>query len=129
MMSSVRLKLVTPPTSSVSHSFSPLVVMRGWVVSLLPTAVNDLRKVLAALRSLVHWFNLGLELGLHHSTLECIQQEQRERVGDCRREMLTAWLRQRDKVLEVGVPSWRVLETALRRMGEIEIAEELCREL
>lgn len=89
------------------------------------TAVDDLRNVVRPLRDLVGWINLGIELGLLQPTLESIQHEQHNRVADCRREMLIMWLKQSDNVADVGHPSWQVLKTALRSIGESTIAEKL----
>ena len=36
-------------------------------------------------------------------------------------KMLAAWLKRQDSVLKVGVPSWSVLQTALREIGENEL--------
>ena len=47
---------------------------------------------MVALNPIVKWFDLGLHLGLSHATLETIEIERRERVEECKREMLVAWL-------------------------------------
>ena len=57
------------------------------------------------------WFNLGIQLGVPHYTLEAIEIERRERVADSRREMLVAWLKGQG-----GEPSKQLLETALRNI-------------
>ena len=54
---------------------------------------NHLRYLIVALKSVVQWFNLGVHLGVETTTLEKIKIEERERVEDCKREMLIAWLR------------------------------------
>ena len=71
---------------------------------------------------LTKWRDLGLELGLHYSTLEKIRSQQRDNIDDCKIDMLSAWLRQQDDVSQRGVPSWSVLQAALRKMGENELA-------
>ena len=91
----------------------------------LPAAIDDLRDVLHVTGSLVRWMDLGVELGLSYPTLKTIEVEQRERVRECLREMLVAWLKKKDNVSKVGEPSWRALKTALRSIGEEDIADKL----
>ena len=58
-----------------------------------PTDVDShLPLLMVALNPIVKWFDLGLHLGLSHATLETIEIERRERVKECKREMLVAWL-------------------------------------
>ena len=64
---------------------------------------------------------LGLQLGLHFTTLERIENDH-NRTDKCKMMMLAAWLRQQDSVFQAGVPSWSVLVAALRSMGENELA-------
>ena len=54
---------------------------------------SHLRYLMVALEPVVQWFNLGVYLGVKTATLEKIKIEERERVEDCKREMLIAWLR------------------------------------
>ena len=91
----------------------------------LITAENDLCDVLTAIRDLVHWKELGLQLGLLYSSLEKIDLEQRGRIDSCKINMLSAWLQQQDNVSQKGVPSWSVLRAALQRMGEHELANRI----
>ena len=74
------------------------------------------------------WKRLGLELGLHYPTLTKIRSDQHDQTDDCKMEMLSAWLNQQDCVLQKGVPSWPVLQAALRRMGENELADKIRRD-
>ena len=75
------------------------------------------------LKSIVAWKSLGLALGLLYPTLQKIERAQRGNVDDCMLEMLAAWLQQQDNVCQNGaVPSWSVLRTALRSIGENELA-------
>ena len=39
--------------------------------------------------------------------------------------MLAAWLQQQDNVIKKGIPSWTVLQTALWKIGENELADEI----
>ena len=69
------------------------------------------------------WQSLGLELGLLYPILKRIKKEQHGDISDCMMEMLAAWLQQQDNVSQVGTPSWSVLQTALRNIGENELAD------
>ena len=91
----------------------------------LPAAIDDLRDVLNVTGSLVRWIDLGVELGLSYPTLVAIEVERCKRVDDCRRDMFAAWLQMRDKVSTVGEPSWWVLKTAMRNIGEEDIADKI----
>ena len=78
--------------------------------------------MLKAVSELTRWRSLGLQLGLHYSTLDKIRSQQRDNIDDCKMEMLSAWLRQQDDVFPNKVPSWSVLRAALRAIGENELA-------
>ena len=39
--------------------------------------------------------------------------------------MIAAWLKQQDNVSKIGVPSWSVLQTALRNIEENEAANQI----
>ena len=78
--------------------------------------------VLAVIRDLNDWKELGLQLGLLYSTLNKIETYRRGNPSECRIDMLSAWLQQQDNVSQKGVPSWSVLRAALKRMGEHETA-------
>ena len=78
-----------------------------------------------SLKNLVDWQSLGLELGLLYPTLKRIKKEQHGDINDCTMEMLETWLQQQDNVTHKGVPSWSVLQTALRGIGENELASEI----
>ena len=90
----------------------------------LPADIDDLRKVLLALHDLNEWSMLGLQLGLHFSTLEKIENDY-NRTDKCKMMMLAAWLRQQDSVSQTGVPSWSVLVAALRIVGENGLASRI----
>ena len=94
-------------------------------VVLLYTGIADLFEVHTFLRQVVNWMNLGLALGLFYPTLQKIEGQQHHVVDDCMREMLAAWLQQQDNVSQHGIPSWTVLQTALRKIGENELANEI----
>ena len=94
-------------------------------VVLLYTGIADLFKLQTFLKQVVNWKNLGLALGLLYPTLNKIEKEQHDRVDDCMREMLAAWLQQQDNVSQHGIPSWTVLQTVLREIGENELANEI----
>ena len=63
------------------------------IYSLYYTGDVALPYLMTALKHVYDWFNLGMYLGVPHATLMEIKIEQRERVVDCKREMLVAWLR------------------------------------
>ena len=95
------------------------------VVVLLYTGIADLVDIKRALKNLVDWISLGLELGLLYPTLRKIDEDQRGKTDRCVMEMIAAWLQQQDNVSKKGVPSWSVLQTALRKIGEIQLADEI----
>ena len=92
------------------------------LVVLLYTGIADLFRVQTFVKHVVNWKNLGLALGLLYPTLQTIKIEQHERKNDCMREMLAAWLQQQDNVSLHGIPSWSVLQAALKNIGENELA-------
>ena len=71
------------------------------------------------------WLSLGLRLGLLHPTLKKIETDNHGKVEQCKTEMIAAWINRQDNVLQVGVPSWSVLQTALRKIGENEVANQI----
>ena len=91
----------------------------------LITAENDLCDVLAVIRDLNDWKDLGLQLGLLYSTLNDLETYRHYKPSECRIDMLSAWLQQKDNVLQKGVPSWSVLRAALQSMGEHETADRI----
>ena len=91
----------------------------------LPAAIDDLFEVKMFLKNLVDWQSLGLALGLLYPTLEMIAKEKHGDIGECKMKMLAAWLQQKDNVPQKGDPSWSVLQGALRRMGENELADKI----
>ena len=78
-----------------------------------------------AIKNLSDWQSLGLALGLLYPTLKKIDDDQRGKTDRCVMEMIAAWLQQQDNVSKKGVPSWAVLQTALRKIGEIQLADEI----
>ena len=59
------------------------------------------------------------------SRLDAIEKQRRERVADCRVDMIAAWLRMEDKVMKKGGPTWKQLIQALRVIKEIHLSEEI----
>ena len=59
------------------------------------------------------------------ATLKKIENDHPNNTDKCKIEMLAAWLEQRDNVPQKGVPSWSVLQAALRRMGENVLADKI----
>ena len=72
-----------------------------------------------------NWQNLGLALGLSYHTLKGIRTSERDKVDQCIREMIAAWLAKKDNVSRIGTPSWSVLQAALREIGENEVADHV----
>ena len=89
------------------------------------SGTGDLVDVLAVVRDINNWKELGLQLGLLYPSLERIDLEQRGRITFSIMHMLSAWLQQQDNVLQKGVPSWSVLRAALQSMGEHETADRI----
>ena len=86
--------------------------------------IDDLAQVLVALRDLVHWQFLGLELGVPYGRLTYFKHNNSENIENCKRDMLTFWL-MRDHNIMMGVPSWSILKAALRNIGEDELADTI----
>ena len=61
---------------------------------------------------------------MDYSTLQRINTEKIRRIEECKMEMLSAWLQQKEDVVEEALPSWSALETALRKIGESKVAKE-----
>ena len=81
--------------------------------------------MLAVIRDLNDWKDLGLQLGLLYPTLTDIETHRHYKPSECRIDMLSAWLQQQDNVPQKGVPSWSVLRAALQSMGEHETADRI----
>ena len=78
-----------------------------------------------SLKKFIRWQSLGLELGLLFPTLSRIKKEQHELIDECKTEMLSAWLQQKDNVVKRGVPCWAVLKSALKNIGENNLESEI----
>ena len=89
------------------------------------TAINNLCDVLAVIRDLNDWKDLGLQLGILYPTLIDIETYRRGKSSECRIDMLSAWLQQQDNVSQRGAPSWSVLRAALQSMREHETADRI----
>ena len=77
-----------------------------------------------ALDSLSDWSMLGLQLGLEFVMLKNIESICNG-IKRCKMEMVAEWLQQHYNVSENGVPSWSVLQAALKRMGEHALASRI----
>ena len=89
------------------------------------SGIADLFKVKMKVKNVNDWQSLGLALGLIYPTLERIEIEQRGIIDMCMTKTLAGWLQQNDNVSQHGAPSWRVLQTALRNIGENELADTI----
>ena len=88
------------------------------------TGMDDLVDVLEVAEYVPDWKKLGLTLGLRSNpTLSDIEISRRYIAGDCRLDMLIAWLQRRDNVSQRGLPSWNMLKVALLRIGHKDIAD------
>ena len=94
-------------------------------ICLYIAGINKLVNVMDTLKNVNGWLFLGLQLGLLHPTLKKIETDY-GKVEQCMMEMIAAWLNRQDNVLQIGVPSWSVLQTALRKIGENEVADQIC---
>ena len=81
--------------------------------------------MLDAVDGLNEWNMLGLNLGLHYSTLMKIKNDHQNMTDMCTMAMLAAWLKQRDDVYQIGSPSWTILQNALRKIGENTLADRI----
>ena len=90
------------------------VVVINLYMLILHTDVEDLRVVMEYTCDLsqTQLFELGIQLGLHFSTLRKLRENSPNLL---RMEMMNAWLSRQDSVKEIGIPSWRVLVIALRK--------------
>ena len=74
---------------------------------------NSVSETLNYIHTLMYkWFHLGLSLGLHYSTLKCIEASHHLGVEN-QINVLQKWLNEVDYVSERGPPSWRSLALAL----------------
>ena len=91
--------------------------------------IRDLNEVIALLErhhySKASYYQLGLRLLLYDNTLRSIEQEHRGQVERCFTECLASWLRKADGVKNSTIDT---LTTALRRMGENAVADDINRE-
>ena len=87
--------------------------------------IDKLVDVQNALKNVNNWLSLGLKLGLLYPTLKQIETDSRNKVEQCKTKMIAAWLNQQGDVLQVGVPSWLVLQTALREIDENNVADQI----
>lgn len=91
---------------------------------LSPTVVKDVCEITEYLLDLEkkHITLLGLELGLTHPKLKDMEYS-----TTFREDVITAWVRMEDNVIEKGEPSWAVLASALRqrRVGQTGIARKI----
>ena len=74
----------------------------------------------------IHVYHLGVVLGLSQIKLKAKLEESKTFLDD----VIAAWLRKEDQVIERGEPSWRVLISALkhRRVGQTGIASSIAKD-
>ena len=81
--------------------------------------------VLEIVHKVTDWKRLGVDLGLHYQPTLTDIELRHCKSDDCKMDMLSAWLKQQDNVSQKGGPSWSVLQAALRRIGENELANKI----
>ena len=91
----------------------------------LPAASDNLLDVFEAVFDVTDWKRLGLFLGLYNPTLKMIERDCKHKFDECKMEMMAAWLRQQDNVPHNGLPSWSVLQAALRKMRKSDLADRI----
>ena len=90
------------------------------------THLNEVEEALTSRHFLsTKWFNLGLKLGLHHTTLKVIEKQYKDDESRCLIECLSSWLNKTDEVLKNGGATWKALATALNKMGEIPLSKDI----
>ena len=77
------------------------------------------------LESVTDYMRLGLELGLSYPLLNKIREEQGRKVDDCKKSLLHSWLKRAEGVDEMGGANKPALVAALRRMGEVAVADSI----
>ena len=86
---------------------------------------EDLPDVLQEVIHETKWYDLGLALRLPPPVLDEIKTSNHHIVSDCRRDMISRWLKCGSKIR----PSWRVLCHALRSpmVGNVAMANRIAR--
>ena len=118
-------QLLVAPVPSVSHSTHMYTSCDSDTPLYTHVGINDLFDVKMALKNLNDWQSLGLALGLLYPTLKKIDEDQRGKTDKCVMEMIAAWLEKKDNVANKGVPSWLVLQEALRKIDENDLADKI----
>ena len=91
--------------------------------NLIITGGSDLVPVLRAIISVVDWHSLGLELGLEKYQLDIIDHDNRGKVEDCKKTMISLWL-------DTDKASWQCLVRALVSplVGKTDLAGEIAKQ-
>ena len=88
--------------------------------------MNEILSVLEHFRNDI-WKPFGLKAGLYEPTLSNIAANYRS-VEECFRECLSAWLRMKDNVKEVGVPTWLRLAEILEGLQDMATGDMIRRD-
>ena len=90
---------------------------------------KNLLEAFKAVRDVVHWQFLGLELGISYNGLANIMASYRgmkDSTQVCLLRCLEMWLEQdRSAICIMCVPSWSILKEALKNIGENELADNI----
>ena len=95
---------------------SCICILLAYTGPTLKTLLNELHQVRTS------WYNIGLQLDIPHTTLDCFKQNYSDQ-SDLMREMLKEWL----KTAVDQHPTWEAVVTALRSpsVNEKSIAAKL----
>ena len=98
-----------------------------WIIIIDISKLNEILKVLRFYKfPEAKWFDLGLNLGLLHPTLEAIEATHRGYPSRCLMECLTKWLTKADdNVTTVGPITWQTLANAIEELSATTIAESI----
>ena len=93
----------------------------------LSSTLGDLKAVTELLLEMerIHIYNLGIVLGLRQPKIK----DWKERSEIFLDDVIAAWLRREDHIMENGEPSWAVLIDALKqpRVGQTGIAHNIAK--
>ena len=88
-------------------------------MSLYAGPTFTLKNVLNALKDVVDWKSLGVQLDISAPRIKEIDTNNRGQVADCKRDLVQYWLES-----DVSC-SWKKLIDALKKMDKLVLAEEI----
>ena len=84
------------------------------------TDISHVHQVNHALRNVIDWHSLGIELGLVYPNLEIIRIDKQNVSSECKSAMIAALLKGQGRP-----PTWAALQAALREIGENRAADQI----